>query len=496
MYHITRDLIGKLMSKNKVVLIITDGIGYSDICENNAFCQAKKPSYDYLLKSVPNSLVKTSGLSVGLPDGQMGNSEVGHMTIGSGRVLYQNLVKISKSIEDDTLKHNVVLQNTLDSSKTIHIVGLLSDGGVHSHIDHLIALSNIAQDRDKNVYFHLITDGRDVSPTSAKSYVRYLVDRLGRAKIATLSGRFYTMDRDRRWDRVQSGFDAMVKASPKTTLDIDEYVDSEYASNRTDEFLKPVAFDDFSGIEDGDGIIFANFRSDRMRQIVELMSVGGRFNIATMTEYNKEFNLPVIFEEELIKNTLAEVISRAGLNQLHTSETEKYAHVTFFLNGGVEEPFSAERRVLVPSPKVATYDISPQMSAPEVGEVVRDGMKDGEDFIVVNFANGDMVGHTGRLEASIRAVESVDREIGLIINEAKESGYSLVITSDHGNCEEMVGLNGEPFTQHTTNDVFCFILDDRISRVKSGGLSNIAPTVLSLLGLDIPKEMDSPLVEL
>jgi 2,3-bisphosphoglycerate-independent phosphoglycerate mutase len=304
------------------------------------------------------------------------------------------------------------------------------------------------------------------------------------------------MDRDRRWDRVQSGFDAMVKASPKTTLDIDEYIDSEYTSNRTDEFLKPVAFDDFSGIEDGDGIIFANFRSDRMRQIVELMSVGGRFNIATMTEYNKEFNLPVIFEEELIKNTLAEVISRAGLNQLHTSETEKYAHVTFFLNGGVEEPFSAERRVLVPSPKVATYDISPQMSAPEVGEVVRDGMKDGEDFIVVNFANGDMVGHTGRLEASIRAVESVDREIGLIIDEAKESGYSLVITSDHGNCEEMVGLNGEPFTQHTTNDVFCFILDDRISRVKSGGLSNIAPTVLSLLGLDIPKEMDSPLVEL
>ena len=482
------------MSKNKVVLIITDGIGYSDICKNNAFCQATKPTYDYLFSSVPNSLLKTSGLSVGLPDGQMGNSEVGHMTIGSGRILYQNLVKISKSIEDDTLKSNTVLQDTILKSNDIHIVGLLSDGGVHSHIEHIIALSNIAQKEDKKVFLHLITDGRDVPPTSAKSYLLEIEDRQGSAKIATISGRFYTMDRDKRWERVKKGYESIVNASPKTFITPFDYVDSEYSQGRVDEFIMPIAFDGFEGIKDGDGVIFANFRSDRMREIVELVDKNKKLNLATMTNYSKDFNIPILFEEKLPQNTLAQIISEAGLKQLHTSETEKYAHVTFFLNGGVEEPYYGEDRVLIPSPDVKTYNLKPQMSAAAVGENVRDAMDKSYDFIVVNFANGDMVGHTGDLEASKIAVQSVDTELGLIIEKAKESGHSIIITSDHGNCEEMVSSSGEAFTQHTTNDVFCFVINSEVKEIKNGGLSNIAPTVLTLMGLQIPQEMDESLV--
>lgn len=482
------------MSKNKVVLIITDGIGYSDICENNAFCQAKKPTYDYLLKNIPNSLLKTSGLSVGLPSGQMGNSEVGHMTIGSGRILYQNLVKISKAIEDDTLKNNIVLKETISKSNNIHIVGLLSDGGVHSHIEHIIALSNIAQKSDKEVFLHLITDGRDVSPTSAKIFLKQIEDSLGSAKIATISGRFYTMDRDKRWERVENGFAGIVKATPTTTMTTVGYIDSEYKEDRLDEFLLPTAFAGFEGIKDGDGVIFANFRSDRMREIVELISKNKKLNLATMTNYSKDFNIPILFEEKLPENTLAQVISEAGLTQLHTSETEKYAHVTFFLNGGVEEPYKNEKRVLTPSPDVKTYDLKPEMSAKEVGNNVIKAMEEEYDFVVVNFANGDMVGHTGDMKASMIAVATVDTQLGLIIKKAKETGYSIIITSDHGNCEQMVSESGDAFTQHTTNDVFCFVIDDEVKEVKDGGLSNIAPTILKLLGLEIPKEMDEVLI--
>ena len=490
--------------RKKVVLIITDGIGYSSICEDNAFCKANKPTYEKLFREVPNSLIKTSGLSVGLPDGQMGNSEVGHMTIGSGRILYQNLVKISKSIEDDTLKDNPALKDILTNSKRVHVAGLLSDGGVHSHIEHIIALAKIAKESGKEVFLHLITDGRDVPPKSAKTYIKQLQEALPDINIATIAGRYYTMDRDKRWDRVEKGFLAIDSAYPKTTMSVSEYVESEYNQDRSDEFLLPTAFEGYDGLKDNDGIIFANFRSDRVREIVEALfnpnfnefeKKHKKLNIATMTEYSKDFTLPILFKEELPSNVLADVISKAGLRQFHTAETEKYAHVTFFLNGGVEEPFINETRVLIPSPDVKTYDLQPEMSAPKVGETVRKAIKEGYEFIVVNFANGDMVGHTGDMEASIKAVETVDEEIGKIVETAKKEGYSLILTSDHGNCEQMKSDSGKPFTQHTTNDVFCFVMDDDVKEVKSGGLYNIAPTVLALMGLEKPKEMEESLVK-
>ncbi|MCH9814222.1 MAG: 2,3-bisphosphoglycerate-independent phosphoglycerate mutase [Epsilonproteobacteria bacterium] len=492
------------MKTNKALLIITDGIGYNDSCENNAFCNAKKPAYDYLFENVPYALIKTSGLSVGLPEGQMGNSEVGHMTIGSGRVLYQNLVKITKAVDDESLAKNRVVTELLAKSNAIHVVGLLSDGGVHSHIDHIIAMAKIAADKGKEVYLHLITDGRDVSPTSAPTYIEQIETILDeQISIATISGRFYTMDRDTRWERVQRGYDAIAKAMPKTAHSVIDYVNAQHEGDIKDEFIEPVAFGDYRGFEENDGVIFANFRSDRMREIVD--AVGNdtfeafkrtdvNVHIATMTQYNKAFPYPVIFEEKAPTNTLAEVISTAGLNQLHTSETEKYAHVTFFLNGGVEEPFFNESRVLVPSPDVKTYDMKPEMSAAAVGENVRVAMKEGYDFIVVNFANGDMVGHTGVYHAGIEAVEAVDNELGQIIDIAKEEGYSLVLTSDHGNCEQMKTDEGKTLTNHTTFDVFCFVMSDGVTEVKSGGLNNIAPTVLELMGLEIPKEMDTPLI--
>jgi len=489
----------------KALLIITDGIGYNSSCDNNAFCQADKKTYDYLFKHVPYSLIKTSGLSVGLPKGQMGNSEVGHMTIGSGRVLYQNLVKITKALNDGSLEKNPVLNELLNKSERIHIIGLLSDGGVHSHIDHIIGLAKIASKRGKKVFLHPITDGRDVDPKSGVSYVKTLKNALDEnMKIASISGRFYTMDRDNRWERVKRGYDAIVNATPKTSLDPIEYLEKSYEKDVTDEFIDPTAFEGYEGMQEGDGVIFANFRSDRMREITQAIGDENfcnferkpiKVNVVTMTEYDKTFPYPVLFPTELPKNTLAEVISKEGLSQFHTAETEKYAHVTFFFNGGVEEPFRNETRVLIPSPKVKTYDLKPQMSAPEVGEAVRKALREEYDFVVVNFANGDMVGHTGVFEAAKKAVETVDEEIGKILEVAKEKDYSVVITSDHGNVEQMKDDKGNILTNHTTFDVFCFVIDDRVKEVKNGGLNNIAPTVLKLMGIPKPKEMDEALVE-
>ncbi len=492
------------MANKKVLLVITDGIGHRESCRDNAFCNAKKSAYEYLFKNVPYNLIKTSGLSVGLPEGQMGNSEVGHMCIGSGRVLYQNLVKITKAIEDGSIKDNEVLKDILDRSKRVHLVGLMSDGGVHSHIDHIKGIAKIAKDSGKKVLLHLITDGRDVAFDSALSYLKEIEEIIDEdIKIATISGRFYMMDRDKRWDRVERAYNVLAFGEPKSDLAPNKYINKEYENEIYDEFIEPASFGDYRGFEDGDGVIFINFRSDRMREIVdavgnesfsEFKRSSKKVNIATMTEYNKEFNYPILFREEPPKNTLAEVISRAGLTQLHTSETEKYAHVTFFLNGGVEEPFLNETRVLVPSPDVKTYDLKPQMSAPEVSQNVQKAMREGYDFVVVNFANGDMVGHTGDYEAGIKAVEAVDRELEKIIEVAKEEGYAMVLTSDHGNCEEMRSESGDRLTNHTTYDVYCFVMADGVSEVKSGGLNNIAPTVLKLMGVDIPKEMDEALI--
>ncbi len=486
---------------NKTVLIITDGIGYNPDTYYNAFAAANKPTYDRLFAQVPYSLIKTYGMSVGLPEGQMGNSEVGHMTIGSGRVLYQDLVRISLALEDGSLRNNPVFKDLIENSKRVHVVGLLSDGGVHSHIDHFIKIANIVAEH-KEVVLHPITDGRDVSPTSATEYLRRL-EKECKGKIATVSGRFYTMDRDSRWDRIKKGYDAIARAVPKTELGVAEYIRSRYEKGETDEFIEPVAFKWYEGFKKGDAVLFVNFRSDRMREIVTAIGDEDfdRFErtallpkVVTIVEYDEKFEFPVMFEKIVPKNTLSEVISAAGLDQFHTAETEKYAHVTFFFNGGVEEPFVNETRVLIPSPDVRTYDEKPQMSAKEVCDAVLTAMEEGYEFIVVNFANGDMVGHTGNFEAAVKAVECVDEQLGRIVQKAKERDYSLVLTSDHGNCEKMRDEKGNILTNHTVGEVWCFVDAKGVESVKPGGLSNIAPTVLKIMGLEIPKEMDEPLV--
>ena len=492
------------MDIQKTILIITDGIGYKPHSACNAFADAIKPTYD-VLESVPRALISTYGISVGLPQGQMGNSEVGHMTIGSGRILYQDLVKISLALKEGGIEENRVLKEVMGKSDRVHLIGLLSDGGVHSHIEHTIGFAKLAKRRGKKVFLHLITDGRDVSPTSAKTYVEQIEAICDNdIRIATIGGRFYTMDRDNRWERVEKGYRAIAEATPKTELSPKAYIDASYAKNETDEFIEPVAFAGYEGMQEGDVVIITNFRSDRVREITTALGDPGfstfertfiPLHIVTMTQYDAAFPYPVLFPKEAPKNTLAEVIANAGLRQLHTAETEKYAHVTFFLNGGIEEPMIKESRVLIPSPDVKTYDMKPEMSAPQVGEAVRKAMDEAYDFIVVNFANGDMVGHTGNYEAAKEAVQAVDTELGKIIAKAAEEGYAIVLTSDHGNCEEMCDKEGRVLTNHTVGDVWCYVLAEGVTRVKQGGgLNNIAPTVLKLMGLEIPEEMDEPLI--
>ncbi len=488
---------------NKAILIITDGIGHNNSDNFNAFANANTPTYDYLFKNVPYSLIHSYGEHVGLPDGQMGNSEVGHMTIGSGRTLYQDLVKINLAIKDNTLKDNKVLNNTTKDTNTVHLLGLVSDGGVHSHIEHIKALAKICENKNKKVFIHIITDGRDVAPDCAKTYIKDILSICNEnISIASIAGRYYAMDRDNRWDRVKKAYDTVAYANPKTTKSVLEYIDENYKEEIFDEFIKPCSFEGYEGIKEDDAVIFCNFRSDRMREISfafsnknfsEFDAFKENLYLATMTEYDKNNPLPILFPKDSPKNTLAEVISKKGLTQVHTAETEKYAHVTFFFNGGVEEPFLNETRVLIPSPSVATYDLKPEMSAPEVGEVVRKAMDEENDFIVVNFANGDMVGHTGVYEAAIKAVETVDRELGLIIEKAKEKNYSLLLTSDHGNCEKMRDEQGNILTNHTVGDVYCFIIGKKVKEVKNGSLNNIAPSILKLMNIEIPKEMDEAL---
>ncbi len=489
---------------NKTILVITDGIGHNSSNKDNAFAQATTPTYDYLFKNTPNSLIHTYGEHVGLPKNQMGNSEVGHMSLGTGRVLYQDLVKINISIEDDTLKNNHILKDVLDKSNNIHFIALVSNGGVHSHINHLLALVKIASKTNKKVFIHIITDGRDVAPKSAKTYIEQILQICKEnIVIATISGRYYAMDRDNRWDRIQKAYDSVNKAIPNTKDSILQYVQNSYENEIYDEFLLPMSFNDYKGFSKNDGIIFCNFRSDRMRELSNAISnknfehfdtYNENLYIATMTQYDKTLPLPIMFEKKTPKDTLAEVISKAGLSQVHTAETEKYAHVTFFFNGGVEEPFLNEKRVLIPSPKVATYDLQPEMSACKVGLAVKTAMKEQNDFIVVNFANGDMVGHTGDVKAAIKAVEAVDKELEIILKTLEEENYNLVLTSDHGNCEKMKDDEGNTLTNHTVGDVFCFIIAKNVKEVKNGSLNNIAPTILKLMNLEIPSLMDEALI--
>ncbi|MDL0089569.1 2,3-bisphosphoglycerate-independent phosphoglycerate mutase [Campylobacter gastrosuis] len=484
----------------KTILVITDGIGYNKSENFNAFAAAKKPTYDWLFKNAPHTLLKTSGLAVGLPDGQMGNSEVGHMTIGAGRILYQNLVKIDKAIENGDFLRDENLQNLFKKCKNIHIIGLYSDGGVHSHLSHFHALFDLAKNAGCNAHAHIITDGRDVPPKSAFEFVKNGEKEL---KISSVCGRFYAMDRDNRWERVKQAYDAYFGALEPLSITPSEYIKQSYEKGEFDEFIKPATFGDFKGIKSDDGVVFINFRNDRARELTsafgddDFSAFNRSFvlkNIITMTEYDAKFKHPILIKKDELKNTLASVIANARKTQFHTAETEKYAHVTFFFNGGVEDMVENETRLLVPSPKVATYDKMPQMSADEVCSAVLNAINSGFDFIVVNFANGDMVGHTGDFDASVKAVEAVDLCLAKIIKSAQENGYAYVQTSDHGNCEAMRDENGEMLTNHTTFDVFCFVLAQNVSELKSGlGLANVASSVLKIMGLEIPKEMDEPL---
>ncbi|GAA7463134.1 2,3-bisphosphoglycerate-independent phosphoglycerate mutase [Helicobacter pylori] len=487
----------------KTLLIITDGIGYRKDSDYNAFFHAKKPTYDLMFKTLPYSLIDTHGLSVGLPKGQMGNSEVGHMCIGAGRVLYQDLVKISLSLQNDDLKNNSAFLNTIHKSKRVHLMGLMSDGGVHSHIEHFIALALECEKSQKKVCLHLITDGRDVAPKSALTYLKQMQNICNEnIQIATISGRFYAMDRDKRFERIELAYHSLMGLH-HTPLSPGEYIQSQYDKNITDEFIMPACFKDYCGMQDGESFIFINFRNDRAREIVSALGqkefsgfkrqAFKKLHIATMTPYDNAFPYPVLFPKESVQNTLAEVVSQHNLTQSHIAETEKYAHVTFFINGGVETPFKNENRVLIPSPKVTTYDLKPEMSAKEVTLAVLEQMKLGTDLIIVNFANGDMVGHTGNFEASIKAVEAVDACLGEILSLAKELDYAMLLTSDHGNCERMKDENQNPLTNHTAGSVYCFVLGDGVKSIKNGALNNIASSVLKLMGLKAPATMDESL---
>ncbi len=487
----------------KTLLIITDGIGYDKDSDHNAFFHAKKPTYDLMFKTLPYSLIDTHGLSVGLPKEQMGNSEVGHMCIGAGRVLYQDLVKISLSLQNDGLKNNSAFLNTIHKSKMVHLMGLMSDGGVHSHIEHFIALALECEKSGKKVCLHLITDGRDVAPKSALTYLKQMQNICNEnIQIATISGRFYAMDRDNRFERIELAYHSLMGLN-NTPLSPSEYIQSQYDKSITDEFIMPACFKNYCGMQDGESFIFINFRNDRAREIVSALGqkefsgfkceTFKKLHIATMTPYDNTFPYPVLFPKESVQNTLAEVVSQHNLTQSHIAETEKYAHVTFFINGGVEAPFKNENRVLIQSPKVTTYDLKPEMSAKEVTLAVLEQMKSGTDLIIVNFANGDMVGHTGNFEASIKAVEAVDACLGEILSLAKKLDYAMLLTSDHGNCERMKDENQNPLTNHTAGSVYCFVLGNGVRSIKNGALNNIASSVLKLMGIKAPATMDEPL---
>ena len=504
------------MSKRPVMLAILDGFGLSNHEDGNAVRIAKKPNYDKLSSTYPYTTIGGSGLSVGLPEGQMGNSEVGHLNIGAGRIIYQALTRITKAIEDGELFENEALLKAVDNAKannsSLHLLGLLSDGGVHSHIEHLKGLISFAAKKGiKKVYVHAFLDGRDTPPDSAPGYIENLEDymtELGVGSIATVSGRYYAMDRDKRWERTQLAYEAMVLGKGENAISAQESVKRSYHDNKTDEFVLPTVIlkgdKPTAVIKDSDSVIFFNFRPDRARQMTRAINDKvfegfKRENLdltfVTLTEYDKTMkNIHVAFGPTSYRNTLGEYLGGIGKKQLRIAETEKYAHVTFFFNGGIEEPYDNEDRVLIPSPKVATYDLKPEMSAYEMTEeVIKRIDSDVYDMIILNFANPDMVGHTGVIEAAVKAVETVDECLGKIVDKILEKNGSIFITSDHGNCEQMIDFStGGPMTAHTTNDVpFIYVSKDTEGKkLREGGvLADIAPTMLQEMGIEIPREM-------
>lgn len=507
----------KRMSKKQHMLIIMDGVGLNDELEGNAFKQANTPNLDRLIKEYPNASLDCKGLAVGLPVGQMGNSEVGHMSIGAGRVIYQDLTLISKEIDEGKFFENVALNEAITHAKenksALHLMGLLSDGGVHSHINHLYALLKLAKYKGlTDVYVHAFMDGRDTPPTSGMDYLKKLEEKIkeiGIGKIATISGRYYAMDRDNRWERETLAYNAMVFGEGNKFKTVQKAIENSYEAQEFDEFVKPLVITDEVGepvgkISDNDSVIFFNFRPDRAREMTRAItdddfdSIDRRgaklqnIKFVTMTEYDESIkNVVVAYKKEPIINTLGEYLSKKGKVQLRIAETEKYAHVTFFFNGGEEKTYNGEDRILVPSPKVATYDMQPEMSAYEITDKVIDVIEEEKyDAIILNFANGDMVGHTGNMEKTIKAVETVDECVGKIVQVLEKLGGEAIITADHGNCEQMIDLKtGEAVTSHTTNRVPIIVTSKRVKGIESGALTDIAPTLLELMGIEAPSEM-------
>ena len=500
------------MAKKTTALFILDGWGYSETSKSNAIAAANTPNWDKLWQTRPHSLIQTSGMAVGLPEGQMGNSEVGHMNLGAGRTVYQNFTRIGKAIEEGSFFENEALVNAVDAAvkgnKAVHVLGLLSAGGVHSHHEQIMAMCEMAVKRGaKHVYVHAFTDGRDTPPRSAQAPITDLEAKLatlGTGRIATVTGRYFAMDRDNRWERVETAYNAIVLGQAQyQAATAEQAILAAYDRNENDEFVPATIVGDAVAIEDGDALVFANFRPDRARHLTraftdadfsgfERKSTPNLSDFVSFTEYAADIKAHVAFPPVALSNTLGEVLAKLGKTQLRIAETEKYPHVTFFFNGGEEALFEGEERALIPSPDVATYDLKPEMSAPEVTDKLVEVITAGQyDTIICNFANGDMVGHSGVFEAAVKAVEAVDTCIGRVLEALETNGGSCLITADHGNVEQMLSDDGtQPLTSHTIEPVpLVLVSPDASLSVKSGALSDIAPTILEIMGIDVPTEM-------
>jgi len=500
-------------NNKKVVLIIMDGWGIAPDTEANAITHANIPFFDSMMSKYPHSQLLASGENVGLPDGQMGNSEVGHLNIGTGRVVYQDLVKINKAIKEKTIDHNPVLLEAFkyakENKKNVHFTGLVSDGGVHSHVDHLIALCKLAKDNglNENVFIHAFLDGRDTDPRSGIRFIKYLVQNIQHTtgKVASVIGRYYAMDRDKRWERIKFAYDLLVHGKGVAAKEAVDAIERSYNANVTDEFIKPIVIVDdnnipLATIKEGDVVICFNFRTDRCREITIALTQQDFTDYAmhklplhyiTMTMYDHTFkNVQILFAKDDLKNTLGEVLALNNKKQIRISETEKYPHVTFFFSGGREEAFDGEQRIMIPSPKVATYDLKPSMSAFEVKDaIVKELLKGDSDFVCLNFANADMVGHTGDFKAVVEAVETVDKCVKEVVEAGLTQGYSFLITSDHGNADYKINEDGSPNTAHTTNPVPLILIDKDFNQIHDGKLCDLAPTILKLMNLPKPAEM-------
>ena len=493
--------------------MILDGWGIATNPEVSAIDKAKTPFVDSLYKKYPHSKLEASGLAVGLPEGQMGNSEVGHMNIGAGRVVYQDLVKINKAVVEGDLNKHPVLEEAFTyakkENKKVHFIGLVSDGGVHAHIDHLKGLCEAAKFHGiSKVFVHAFTDGRDTDPKGGLHYLTELNEHFQHSvgKIASVVGRYYAMDRDKRWERVKLAYDALVHGEGEKSKDIISSIVKSYSNGVTDEFIRPIIQVDEKGkplakIENGDVVVCFNFRTDRGREITQVLTQTDfedfnmkklNLNYITFSNYDETFKgIKVLFEKDNLNNTIGEVLARNGKKQIRIAETEKYPHVTFFFSGGREKEFEGESRILCPSPKVATYDLKPEMSAFEIADKIKTELKKKEvDFVCLNFANPDMVGHTGVFEAAVKACETVDECAKQVVGQALESGYTAIVIADHGNSDMMINDDGSPNTAHTTNLVPCILVDDKDKlQIKDGKLGDLAPTILTLMGLPIPSEM-------